>query len=615
MTEAEWSYTSAMLSRAPLEGLAKAERSIGPFEVEAELGRGGMGQVFRVRYRGRRYALKILLDDNEVARKRLEREAELVGALEHPGIVRLEGMGRVDGRPFLLYELVPGARTLDVAWEGLGLAPRIRLVAQVAEAVGFAHTHGVVHRDLKPTNVLVDDRGQPRVIDFGLAAHERSQRLTRTGAWVGTPTYMAREQFAGDAGALRPQVDVWALGVLLYEALTERKPFASKSVVCLIGALERGVVEPPRVHCRQVHPAIEAVCLRALRRNPDRRHPDAASFARELRAALAQAPAARRAGPVARGLAASGVVLALGVVAVGLWPEPTAPAAVERVDLRDPLARVNLDFEPEELLVLARERLALAPGDLEGRLAEGVALMELRDFEGAVLLAGGISRDAPRNPAALRIQAGCLFKLGRADEAWEACQTLLEVSPNAEPTLTLASLINLDRGDVPVALDFAKRALRLYPNSSMARAAHGNASLAAGDAEGAIEDFDVALQGEAPAVTRFNRAFALFHLERYREALTDLAELQLDEADGGLRRSQLGLRLRCLIHVDPARAELEAREQLARAPTRAEYAFLLGKALRRQGNPEARRWLEQALRLDPVAVWASEAARYLEQAR
>ena len=615
MSDAEWSYASAMLSRAPVEEPAEVGRSIGPFEVEAELGRGGMGQVFRVCYRGERYALKILLEDSDAARKRLEREAKLVGALDHPGIVRLEGTGRVEGRPFLLYELVPEARTLDVAWEGLGLVRRIGLVAEVAEAVGFAHARGVVHRDLKPSNVLVDRRGQPRVIDFGLATHERSERLTRSGAWVGTPDYMALEQFGGQAEALRPQVDVWALGVLLYRSMTGKTPFPSKTVLDLRAALERGVFDPPRAHCRQVHPAVEAVCLRALRRTPERRHPDASSFARELRVALAQAPPARRAGPVAQGLAAAGCVLALGVVLVGLWPEPTAPPPIERVDLRDPFGLLDAELDAQGLLARARERLAQAPDDLEARTAEAVALMELSDYEAGLLLARGIQRDAPESRFSLRVQAGCLYKLGRPDEAWEACRLLLADDPRSEAALTYASLINLDRGDVPAALDFAEQALRHHPDSSMARAAHGNASLVAGDLEGALEDFDLALAGEAPAVTRFNRSVALFHLERYEEALTCLEAIQLDEDDDELQRARVGLRLRCLIHADPARAVREAREELARAPSRAELAFLLGKALRRQGDPEARRWLEEALRLEPAAAWAPEAARYLEQAK
>ena len=176
--------------------------------------------------------------EQRALRQRLEREAQLVGALEHPGIVRLHGAGALPGTAFLLYELVPNARPLSAAWDALGIEERVELIAAVAEAVGYAHARGVVHRDLKPDNVLVDGAGRPRVIDFGLATHEDLERVTQSGAWLGTPSYMAPEQFGAERALQRPQVDVWSLGVMLYEALTERLPFHAATVLELFALLE-----------------------------------------------------------------------------------------------------------------------------------------------------------------------------------------------------------------------------------------------------------------------------------------------------------------------------------------------------------------------------------------
>src|SRR5688572_26516276 len=183
-----------------------------------------MGLVLRARDRvsGREVALKVSLCAGDGERsERFAREGQLTAALDHPGIVRVHDSGVADGRPFLVYELVEAARTLEQAWEGLDRDGRVRLVLEVARAVGHAHGRGVIHRDLKPENILVDRDGRARVTDFGLAAALDLDRLTHTGVLLGTPLYMAPEQVAGLADALRsPRVDVWALGVLLYLALT-----------------------------------------------------------------------------------------------------------------------------------------------------------------------------------------------------------------------------------------------------------------------------------------------------------------------------------------------------------------------------------------------------------
>jgi len=270
-------------------------RRLGPFTVTGELGRGGMGTVLRARDpANREVALKLgPAGASDERRARFEREGQIAAGLDHPGIVGVHAAGALpDGRPYLAFELVEGARNLDAAFAGAPRERRVGWVLEAARAVAHAHARGVVHRDLKPANVLVARDGRVRVADFGVAGMVGLDRLTRTGQLLGTPTHMAPEQLAGERRAVGPPADVWALGALLYEALTGEPPFAGASLLELIAAVERGP-RPPRAVAPDVAPALEAVCLAALARRPADRPPDAAAFAAALEGARAGEPVGR----------------------------------------------------------------------------------------------------------------------------------------------------------------------------------------------------------------------------------------------------------------------------------------------------------------------------------
>ncbi len=275
------------MSAAPLGHVAG-------FELLGELGRGGMGVVYRARDResGREVALKLALgrlDDTRLARFR--REGEVTAALHHVGIVRVYGAGEHEGRPWLAYELLEGCRALDEAFTGLGRDARVALVRDAARALGHAHAAGVVHRDVKAENVLVDAGGRVRVADFGLATASDLEQLTQSGALVGSPATMAPEQLLGERAAIGPPTDVWALGALLYLALVGELPFAEAATILELTAQ---VVErpprPPRAHDRSISAELEAICLQALARQPEARYPDAGAFADDLDAYLAGRP-------------------------------------------------------------------------------------------------------------------------------------------------------------------------------------------------------------------------------------------------------------------------------------------------------------------------------------
>ena len=198
------------------------------YEILSELGRGGMGVVYKARdlKLNRLVALKVVR--GHVDRRELIRflaEAEAAAAVKHPNVVQVYACGEDRGRPFLVLEYCPGG-TLIERLAALRSDPRaaVEVLAKVAAGVAAAHEAGVVHRDLKPSNVLFDEAGEPRVADFGLAKLGTSD-LTATGAVMGTPAYMCPEQAEGRTKFVGPQADVWALGVILYEALTGRRPF------------------------------------------------------------------------------------------------------------------------------------------------------------------------------------------------------------------------------------------------------------------------------------------------------------------------------------------------------------------------------------------------------
>ncbi|MBL4848464.1 MAG: protein kinase [Planctomycetes bacterium] len=295
-------------------------RSWGEFQILAQLGSGSSATVYRARAAdGREVALKVARDSLEPDEtRRFLREGELASTLEHPGLVRVEGWGEVEGVPYVALELTPGAQPLDRAWADWELSRRVDAVRQAADALGAAHAQGLVHRDLKPANLLVDPDGRVRITDFGLSWHAGLDSLTQSRALLGTPLYMAPEVWSapGKASRRQPAMDVWSLGVLLYEALTGQHPYGSpgETQVAILRRLQRPL-RRPRELTSGLPAAWEATCLRALERDPTRRFADARDFARALGEEPPVAPGRR----LWRGLAPLGIALLLGAL---LWLRP-----------------------------------------------------------------------------------------------------------------------------------------------------------------------------------------------------------------------------------------------------------------------------------------------------
>ena len=617
MSSVHWAFASGALESASAStaGGSSATRvapggRVGPFTVERELGQGGMGRVLGVRLGEEAFALKLILHDRERVRQRLAREAEIVGGLAHPGIVPLRGAGVLGETPFLLYDLVRDARPLTAAWAKLELADRVRLLARVAEAVGYAHSCGVLHRDLKPDNVLVDALGEPRVIDFGLARHAEQERMTQTGAWLGTPAYMAPEQFEAATDAQRPAVDVWSLGVILFEALTDRLPFEAESMLELAVKVQSEDPPSPRVVNPEVPLALEAVCLRALDKDPELRYPDGRTLARELLLAL-------RASAVGRGSwrlpglgAAAALILCAGVAWSQLAPEPRneAAAAAAHAALWEQRTR---EWEADRLVRVGRALVESDPEDLEVRQAFMVGLE--RSAEPAAALAQAealLARDRSR-VRAWETRAGSLYQLGRIADSQEVARQATQQFPERSALWTIRALCAIHEDEPEVALPFAERAVELRPDDLSAVSARGMARQLTGDVEGALADHGRVIEANNNYHARFNRAHLYKDRGDYARALEDFlaAAEQGGPADVQV---QVG-RLQCLIELDLSQA-LELSLELCRDfPANQELALLRARALERAGRIEpAQRAYRAALELDPQSNLGRYARRKLE---
>ncbi len=263
----------------------------GRYELGPKLGSGGMAEVYLARDRrlGRQVAIKVLLpryteDERFIARFR--REAEAAAALAHPGVVSVHDSGTDDGVPYIVMEYVPGQTLREVlSREGrLPPARAVEVALQVVEALGYAHSKGIVHRDVKPGNVMITPEGRVKVMDFGIARAISGETITQTATVLGTANYLSPEQAEGREVDHRS--DLYSVGVLLYEMLTGRPPFTGENPVSVAYAHVREAPVPPRRINPDISPALEAVVMKALAKNPANRYQSAQEMKEDLEKAV-----------------------------------------------------------------------------------------------------------------------------------------------------------------------------------------------------------------------------------------------------------------------------------------------------------------------------------------
>ena len=280
-----------------------ANDRLGDCVLLGELGRGGMGVVYRARQvgLGRDVALKRLRAGASATPADLARfraEAGAAARLSHPNIVPLYSVESHAGEPYFLMRLVEGTTLARLLADGpLPAVEAARVLAPVCRAIQYAHEQGVLHRDVKPSNILIDGDGRPHVSDFGLAKRvdvDPGETLTQPGAILGTPSYMAPEQAAPGRGPPGPPADVYALGAVLYQALTGRPPFLAPSPFeTILLVLEEDPV-PPRALNPRAGGDLEMVALKCLQKSPALRYPTAGALADDLDAFLAGEPVSAR---------------------------------------------------------------------------------------------------------------------------------------------------------------------------------------------------------------------------------------------------------------------------------------------------------------------------------
>ena len=289
----------------------------GRYELRRVLGRGGMAEVYAAHDRtlDREVAVKLLLDrfrEDDAFTRRFNDEARHVARLNHPNLVAVYDTGLDEGQSYIVMELVEG-RSLQEAIDAGGLTEdrALEVAADVCAALAYAHGRGLIHRDIKPGNILLADDGTVKVTDFGIARAIGNETVTRTAAVLGTAAYLSPEQAQGRE--IDPRSDLYSLGVVLYEALTGQQPFSGESAVTVAYQHVQEAPRPPRELDASISPAAEAVTMRALAKNPANRYQDA----EEMRADVANARVGR---PVA-----APAVLTADDTAL-LQPDPTTRA-------------------------------------------------------------------------------------------------------------------------------------------------------------------------------------------------------------------------------------------------------------------------------------------------
>lgn len=365
--------------KAPVRTDTPTLGALGRYRLLSVLGRGASGIVYRAidGELKRTVALK-KLTDSEIpdAKARFLREAATAAQLKHPNIVSIYDVGEVDGQSYITMEFIEGT-TLQRALPELPREKKVRVVRDVALALQHAHDHGVIHRDVKPGNILLGKDGRPYVVDFGLARDiDPASRMTESGVVVGTPSYMSPEQAVGVPGNVDTRTDVYSLGVVLYEAVTGQVPFKGDGVYDLFSAII--TKDPPSVRSLDpsIDPDLDAIIRKAIEKDKSLRYPRAADLARDLDAFSRGDAVSARKGTLRRWMRRrrkriflfAAVLASVGLVTTAIF------ALLDRRSLRPAFPQATIQPDAERAAPLTKEAESLLKEAVDfrnqGKLAE-----------------------------------------------------------------------------------------------------------------------------------------------------------------------------------------------------------------------------------------------------
>lgn len=500
------SLDAGTLRRPPTAAWGPGTR-LGDFEIVEELGRGGMGVVYRARQvsLNRIVALKVLppiLGSSDKAVARFRREAQAAARLHHTNIVAIHSQGELDGHFFYAMDLVEGP-SLDRAMrdptslfagpQALGqsaaeqpptLTPATRtrhgrdyrrlaqLVSEVADALDHAHRQGVIHRDIKPQNLLVGRDGRLRVSDFGLARMLEEPGVTLSGEMLGTPAYMSPEQVRADRRKIDARTDVYSLGVTFYELLVGRRPFEGATREQIIAALCTREPVAPRKIDPQVPIDLETICLRAIDKDPRKRYAAADEMAADLRRYAEDRPIrARRVGAIEKTLkwvrrhraaTAIGTLSILIVFGVAFWSVQRARDRRDRANRLVREAFERLAYEDYHAADEARAKLRaaepLGPNEFEFRVATALSHL-LDDRKGVITELEALVAQHPKETDALYLLA---WAFSRDDQLPRELECISRADQLGGPRTSAGHFFRgqaINRQDYERAIDDYKKAI------------------------------------------------------------------------------------------------------------------------------------------------------------
>ena len=501
---------------------------IGPYQVQAEIARGGMGVVYRARdAAGATVALKLLHTLHERGRKRFATEVGVLSRLKHPHVVRILGTGVDQGVQWLALDYVEGESLAERLRRGPLPAPEaLRIAQQLAQALAYVHSCGVLHRDLKPDNVLLRG-GQPLLTDFGLALDEGGahSRVTATGVSQGTPGFWAPEQALGQTARFGPHTDLYGLGAVLYACLTGRAPVEGQSLQAHLSLESFRRIEPPRTLRPGVPRWLSELCMRCLAVEPAVRPPSADVLARELLLGGQPAAASRSRALLAGALAVGLCGVAAGVVLWSTSGDPSAAAplaeAPEGSGLTPPAPPPASAVDEADL---ARAR---------GLLAEGESLLMGHQDEAALATFDRALELTPRDPELLALRGAACSRLKRYAEALADFDLAFELGLVDVSLCFNRAFARSEVGRFAEAIEDYTRGLELQPGDLTARVQRGCMHAATGNYAAALADFERALELDPThRMAYVNRAIAHGEQRHYAEAAADFARaLELDPSD------------------------------------------------------------------------------------